>query len=105
MPEPAKHTPGPWEVERVNSDYPHDICLGYDIPGEGCPILIATVFSDEDDAPISVTEANANARLIAAAPDLLEACRRALDAVDRDTVEWDILSTAITKATLPETTR
>jgi len=52
------HTPGPW---RVNA---HDICAGSD--------AVAGVYGTTGYAP---EEAQANARLIAAAPDLLAALR------------------------------
>ena len=70
MSTPTKHTPGPWCVEAVNSEALHDICLGYQVPGAGGPILLAHVFSDEDanrPGDISTFEAEANARLVAAA--------------------------------------
>lgn len=73
-----KGTPGPWCVENVNSEegYEHDICLGYDVPKAGSPILLASVyFNEEHDGPITQRQANWNAKLIAAAPDLLAACR------------------------------
>lgn len=70
-------TPGPWTAECVVGDYPHDIC-GPDRPGEGSPNLLASVAYDDDDPlpHLSLAEANANARLIAAAPDLLALARR-----------------------------
>jgi hypothetical protein len=75
----AKHTPGPWSVEDVTSGYDHDICLGYKVPNAGHPTLLATVFFDQDnDGPISASQANANARLIAAAPSLLAACKESI---------------------------
>lgn len=75
MPE-TKHTPGPWCVENVNSEHDHDICLGYDVPKAGSPILLASVYFDEEhDGPITQRQANWNAKLIAAAPDLLAACQ------------------------------
>jgi len=52
------HTPGPW---RVNA---HDICAGSD--------AVAGVYGTTGYAP---EEAQANARLIAAAPDLLAALK------------------------------
>lgn len=40
-----------------------------------------------------------NARLIAAAPELLEACQLALNAFERnDCIDWSVLSRAIEKA-------
>lgn len=72
----AKHTPGPWATESVNSEALHDIIADYQVPGDGFPTLLAMVFSDDEgDGPISCDEASANARLIAAAPDLLAACK------------------------------
>jgi hypothetical protein len=45
-------------------------------------------------------EREANARLIAAAPELLEACKLALNAFERnDAIDWSVLSDAISKAT------
>jgi len=72
----GSHTPGPWTVECVCGDDPHDIC-GPDRPGEGSPNLLASVAYDDDDPlpHLSLAEANANARLIAAAPDLLAALK------------------------------
>lgn len=62
----SKHTPGPWLIAedgfitvRIGNNYPE----------------VAKVF----DAPFDDHEVPANARLIAAAPDLLEACRAMLD--------------------------
>jgi len=63
----TKHTPGPWQVNHNN---PHQVC---DSDGEkrGC-------------SPIAVThgtlkESKANARLIAALPDLLAALQAIVD--------------------------
>jgi len=50
----AKHTPGPWV------EFDGDICPANDIAN----VVIATLYQDTSDA---------DARLIAAAPDLLEA--------------------------------
>jgi hypothetical protein len=66
----SKHTPGPWDVARY-SNYE-----GFSIwaPGAGC---IAERWSPSEDRD---TPFEANARLIAAAPELLEACRAMLTA-------------------------
>ncbi len=68
-----KHTPGPWSVIDGNKDViagnKEDFCP---IQGCGCcgsPWVSDAKFSDTSD------EAKANARLIAAAPDLLEALK------------------------------
>lgn len=59
----SEHTPGPWECD--NSDTPCVFPKTDD--GQG---IIADVYRGD--------RAMANARLIAAAPDLLEACQNAL---------------------------
>lgn len=63
----TKHTPGPWSV------YPPTKCV---IGPEPERILVA-------EASHHRPEADANARLIAAAPDLLAACERLLALVER----------------------
>lgn len=68
------HTPGPWKTEPVMDELATDICLDYRIPGAGDPICIAFAHGpDEDDEPGSITkeQAIANAKLMAAAPELL----------------------------------
>ena len=59
-----KHTPGPWEVLEVES-----------VVGGGWDIV------DEKGNSI-FTDNNANARLIASAPELLEACKKAVQFLD-----------------------
>lgn len=68
-----KHTPGPWSLEDINSEHLHDVVLVKEIPGAGWPVLVATVFFDEDRVGIPLEEATGNAYLIASAPDLLAA--------------------------------
>lgn len=58
----SKHTPGPWKVEND-----HYITAGIDY------------VADVGDATTRDKEIAANARLIAAAPDLLEACKEAIE--------------------------
>lgn len=75
----VKPTPGPWTTENATGRLPLDIICDYQIPGAGYPVLIATVFSDEDEdanfqknaESIDNRQAMANARLIAAAPCML----------------------------------
>jgi hypothetical protein len=70
-----KHTPGPWTTDPVFGDDELSIILGYEVLGKGNPILIGTTFQDDDEGFIDRKTAFANARLIAAAPDLLEGCQ------------------------------
>lgn len=62
----AKHRPGPWQA--CNYDGRCRVILGDDM-------RIAVVLGDHD-------ESAANARLIAAAPDLLEALERCLNFIE-----------------------
>ncbi len=64
----AKHTPGPWTAEEATSN-------SIDIVSE--EVEIATIISDEDFP--EDCEERANARLIAAAPELLDALRDLAD--------------------------
>lgn len=68
----GKHTPGPWTTDKADHDAPYqDIKIKAGKHHTVCTVWI-------DDAPVhdfnSLQEANA--RLIAAAPDLLEALRK-----------------------------
>jgi hypothetical protein len=70
----AKHTPGPWEAREVRTQVGRAFRIGAGEmleAGKGCCIIY-------DDYPGSPdNERAANARLIAAAPLLLERCRAA----------------------------
>jgi len=69
------HTPGPWTVESATSEALHDIALAYQMPEAENPKLIATAYCDHEDVSyagrISSIEAEANARLMALAPEML----------------------------------
>jgi hypothetical protein len=84
----SKHTPGPWEIDRGWHLYERDryykIVAGWDYP-HGFSL---SAFMNEADAC-----------LIAAAPDLLEALKAVLAVADRKTVEFDMARAAIAKAT------
>ena len=102
-----EHTPGPWTLE--------DRCYKYIIhkPGDG---YITRDVCRMDDSTMSAFSQKANARLIAAAPDMLNALRiaekfmeissdRNIDEVEingemRSTYDWlAVIQSAITKAT------
>ena len=68
----AEHTPGPWMTRRHVSGPLADI---YSI--DHCDCLATTAFHGW-----TFEEMEANARLIAAAPDLLAACKAALAGLD-----------------------
>jgi hypothetical protein len=65
----TKHTPGPWAVGLYSWD---NVKGAHGILAEGCLIPICHSIMGGD-----LEESDANARLIAAAPDLLEALRKA----------------------------
>jgi len=77
--ETGHHTPGPWRVagrtdEGLRTDWSLD-----DVMTESEPsIRICNVYGG-----LSWPKGNANANLIAAAPDLLAACEAYLDAMER----------------------
>ena len=86
----SRHTPGPWET-RLDEPYWLRV-FGSD--GHA----IAKVYLD--DAPVEDynTRQEANARLIAAAPELLQALKGVVYIANRETVEFDAARAAIAKA-------
>ncbi len=62
------HTPGPWEITSS---------AGY--TGHGVNARGKRVCSINSNSPLPHTERDANARLIAAAPELLAACQDCLE--------------------------
>ena len=91
----SEHTPGPWEADGVGSDGSFEIWSGV-ISGKEGAFIICSRNPIEHRAAAS----RANARLIAAAPDLLEALQGVLRVADRRTVEFDAAHAAIKKATV-----
>ena len=86
-----KHTPGPWEIEQFNEDYVKKegrlsikkiaiFCLGYQV---------ATVIGEDWETR------KANARLIASAPELLEACKYVLEMCNGHHDDIDIFKDGI----------
>ena len=89
------HTPGPWIIEHQELGATHDTILAPSgsVCGKRFPIceVFGTIFPDGCD----------NACLIAAAPDLLAACKaliaeRAWESTD--CAAWDMVRSAISKA-------
>ena len=96
MNEKIKHTPGPWTVEPSMDLWGH--------------YIIQEAYDQTEDSEDSFEIDEANAKLIAAAPDLLEACQWALawleeyeqyisDGPIGDSEEYRRLQKAIKKAT------
>lgn len=75
----AEHTPGPWEADCCDvtgARPPGDSGVRFwSVVGKGdYRGSVCNVHSAEHIGGITIAERDANARLIAAAPDLLEAC-------------------------------
>lgn len=68
----AKHTPGPWKVIVIHPGFTMDKVADYEIWGGDGMNLVCRY------KPVDSEDNEANARLIATAPDLLEACKEAL---------------------------
>ncbi len=73
-----KHTSGPWHVENVSLDKFHHWSVVTDRPDEGDGDVVCDV--------VDLNGGEFNAHLIAAAPDLYEACKDAKDKLD----EWRV---------------
>lgn len=86
-PAAASHTPGPWHVGVKTYHAGRDV---YGPKGESVAIT--------DDVMTDIDEAKANARLIAAAPDLLEAAKLGLMALDDTAPDYAAIKAAIAKA-------
>jgi hypothetical protein len=78
--ENVKHTPGPWKVETKKSEW--ECNRGIPIYKNFVQIARVILFDSKTVCP---EESQANARLIAAAPELLEACKEALEHFDKYT--------------------
>ena len=87
----TKHTPGPWTIK-------HDDCHIY-APCGGHTGLIAGCGGHSCRRRDLLDEQRANAKLIAASPELLAACKQALGAFEHNwAINWDDLREAIKKA-------
>lgn len=98
----AGFTPGPWvKAERLNGPWWH-ISSAYTVGGQACKSgrqAIAAVHGESKRGSKSYADMfEANARLIAAAPELLEALQGVLRVADRKTDEFDAAHAAIAKA-------
>ena len=79
-----KHTPAPWEIRDKNCN-PYIEKDGYEI----CQLFRTAFLNDDYTEDIEFENAQANARLIAAAPELLEA----LDSLYASLMFNDVLKT------------
>jgi hypothetical protein len=93
----AQHTPGPWSI--ITSDT-CDLYAG--IESDNFSIVVIGYPEEDDDGGVrgrTLEEATANAHLIAAAPDLLEALEAVMPYIVGDKcVPWQKAQSAIAKA-------
>lgn len=89
MADSKKHTPGPWHVDpkAAEESFFEDVSI---LRHDGLAVAVAVHNGD-----IVPPEPEANARLIAAAPDLLEALKLCVDNIQGIADEEDLPSTAI----------
>lgn len=88
----STRTPGPWTLaELKNGPIVHLCQIGEDA------LSILTVV-DQDGTPFGAVYSEADARLIAAAPEMLSALQGVLRVADRQTDEFDAARAAIAKA-------
>jgi hypothetical protein len=93
----AKHTPGPWEVDHAGYGSRAGFVVDeYFVRHRDVADNVA-IASDIVD-PATQKPSEANARLIAAAPELLQALQ-ALDRSGHTEAAWDLAKRAMAKAT------
>lgn len=86
----STHTPGPWLVSKMSKS---TVLKDIYIRGGGERIARVVVPSTAQ----TIDEYHANARLIAAAPDLLEALQKIKHHFDTDEYAYEVASEAIAK--------
>lgn len=105
----TKHTPAPWvatgNVRLVgdpnSTGGQHNTYVGNirsQAEGASWTDICTQQSAIHVDGGIGIEEAKANARLIAAAPELLEALEGVVRVADRKTIEFDAAHAAIAKA-------
>ncbi len=99
----GKHTPGPWRVVEDAGDDRHGIYA----KGFGFVAFCGfSVYPEQPDHPWTV-QPPANARLLAAAPDLLEACEALVQSFEDESdaighhKSYDLARAALAKAGRP----
>ena len=104
---PMKHTPGPWNVDcdsvsyaQSQTDHTQPLLTVHSAKTNIVYVELSVLNHEGVGCNSSFDEEQkANARLIAAAPDLLDACKAARDALtDGNEVVWQKLVSAIAKA-------
>lgn len=94
MPDQAKHTPGPWEYRHIGG------VRGQHYVGAGAFKIISDTHATGTTNDGGQAEREANARLIAAAPDLLGACRALVCAAELHGADSEVFFMARNQALL-----
>jgi hypothetical protein len=96
----AKHIPGPWVVDATNALGAYGVWTDYAThpghDGAGYSSQICSLLPNQDE--ITREQRDANAALIASAPDLLAALKEVVAISDRKHDAWDKAKAAIAKA-------
>lgn len=97
----SAHTHGPWQARGSHQTDDFGIIAQDGSADDGGWMVIAECFSDlRRSGERAIEEAAANARLIAAAPDLLEALKRCrFDSLNMSLADLEFCGAAIAKAT------
>lgn len=94
------HTPGPWRVDETKALGSYGVWTDYAVnpgyDGAGYQEMVCSMRPTESKLPRE--QRDANARLIAAAPDLLAACEMVLDDPGLTESANDVIRAAIAKA-------
>lgn len=72
----SKHTPGPWSLDLGNIGIDMKNHVAVDAPSHGGIANVVWVMEEDADMGKNSPQCEANARLIAAAPDMLETLKR-----------------------------
>jgi hypothetical protein len=83
------HTPGPWAVDDDTLE------IFSIVPGHSTGWIAKVLGNDDNGRPLSPDEMAANARLIAAAPELLSALRPLVERVIENGGHGDLVDTAL----------
>lgn len=83
----TQHTPGPWRVASSDECKDMNSTMAVVTGTQNSIIVVANAWKTDDQIPsiASDSQATANARLIAAAPELLEACKELVHSL-----EWEV---------------
>lgn len=97
----SKHTPGPWRVVNAGPHWNNTAIPNYRVvrtPAPSGPNGYDVAWSADGELVVEHVYEEADAHLIAAAPELLEALKGVVRVADRATVEFDAARVAIAKA-------